>query len=325
MAVPVERYGGVLLTARVETQTDLLVTARAAYRGGDFETSYAAFSRAGAVGPLAVDDLDAMATAAGRLGHGREATRVGELVYVRLTRTDPNAAAGKAVELGSAWLSRGEWAIGLSWIRRARGLLAGAPDGPVLGRLTYLETVVAVLSDEADLAAERSAVLREMSLRVAQPAVAGEAYYQLGEVRRRRGDVDGAFAAYVRAQELGVAPQPGEALLRCVLGDVDTARAQVRAAMAVANSRDLPRLLRGAIQIALAAGDLEEAEHHLRELESADADDLALRGAVLVRRGRYREALTVLRIALRERRESAYESAQLHQWIDEAYRGLGSR
>ncbi|BBY61763.1 hypothetical protein [Mycolicibacterium helvum] len=95
--------------------------ARAAYRGGDFETSYAAFSRAGSVGPLAIDDLDAMAFAAAMLGHSREAMRVGELVYVRLTRTDPNAAAGKAVELGSAWLSRGEWAIGQSWIRRARG------------------------------------------------------------------------------------------------------------------------------------------------------------------------------------------------------------
>jgi tetratricopeptide (TPR) repeat protein len=315
-----------LLTARVETQNDVLVTARAAYRRSDFETSYAAFSRAGAVGPLAVDDLDAMAIAAGRLGHGREAMRVGELVYVRLTRTDPNAAAGKAVELGSAWLSRGEWVIGQSWIRRARGLLAGAPESPALVRLTYLETVVAVLSDDVDLAAERSAVLREMSLGGVQPAVAGEAFYQLGEVRRRRGEVDGAFAAYARAHELGVAPQPGEALLRCALGDVDTARAEVRAAIAVADSRHLPRLLRGAIQIALAGGDLDEAEHYLRELESTDTADNMMRGAVLVSRGRYREALTVLRAALREHRsrEAAHETAQLRQWLDEAYRGLGT-
>jgi tetratricopeptide (TPR) repeat protein len=310
-----------LLTARVETQTDLLVTARAAHRGGDFETSYAAFSRAGALGPLAVDDLDAMAVAAGMVGHGREAMRVGELVYVRLTRTDPNAAAGKAVELGSAWLSRGQWAVGQSWIRRARGLLAGASDSPALVKLAYLETVVAVFTDDVELAADRSAVLREMSLAGAH-AAAGEAYYQLGELRRRRGEVDAAFAAYAKAHELGVTPQPGEALLRCALGDVETARAEVGEALAVAASDDLPRLLRGAVQIALAGGDLDEAEGYLREFESAGGVDNLLRGAVLVRRGRYREALTVLRAALRE---SGYAAGEASDWIAQAHRGLSAR
>ncbi|BBY67797.1 tetratricopeptide repeat protein [Mycolicibacterium helvum] len=310
-----------MLTARVETQTDLLVMARAAYRGGDFETSYAAFSRAGSVGPLAIDDLDAMAFAAAMLGHSREAMRVGELVYVRLTRTDPNAAAGKAVELGSAWLSRGEWAIGQSWIRRARGLLAGAPESPTLVRLTYLETVVAVLSEDVDLAAERSAVLQQMSLARKSTAVAGEAYYQLGEVRRRRGDVDGAFAAYARAHDLGVAPQPGEALLRCALGDVDTARAEVRAAIEAADRADLPRLLRGAVQIALAGGDLDEADRYLGELESVGAVDDLLRGAVLLGQGHYREALAVLQAALRR---SGYEGAEVYEWMAQARRGLGT-
>ena len=97
-----------MLTARSETQADLLAAAREAFRSGDWETSYAAFSRAGAIGPMSVDDLDAMAGAAWRSGYDREAMRVGELVYVRLTRTDPNSAATKAVELGTAWLSRGD-------------------------------------------------------------------------------------------------------------------------------------------------------------------------------------------------------------------------
>ncbi len=322
--VPLGRYGEDLLTAILHTQADLLITARAAYRRGDFETSYAAFSRAGAVGPLALDDLDAMATSALRLGHQREAMRVGELVYVRLARTDPNAAAGKAVELGSAWLSRGEVSVGQAWISRARGLLAEAPDSPASVRLTYLETVIAVLSDDRDLAAERSAVLRAMTLVGAAPAAAGEAYYQLGELRRRRGDVDGAFAAYARARESGVVPQPGAALLRCALGDVDTARAEVRAAIEEADPRHLPRLLRGAVEIALAAGELDEADDYLRALESADGVDSAMRGAVLVRRGRYREALTVLRAALREPRvrESASAVAEVHEWIEQAYTGL---
>ena len=52
---------------------------------------------------------------------------------------------------------------------------------------------------------------------------AGEGYYQLGEVRRRRGDSDGALAAFSRARALGIEPQPGEALLRCRTGDSETA------------------------------------------------------------------------------------------------------
>ena len=351
-----ERYGGALLTARPDTHADHLAAARSAFRSGDWETSYAAFSRAGAIGPLSVDDLDAMAGAAWRSGHDRESMRVGELVYVRLTRTDPNSAATKAVELGSAWLSRGEVAVGHSWIRRARGLLAGAADSPVLVRLTYLETVVAVLSDDAEQIADRSAALREMSTRVPEPEpptfdagelldvmgdqrlavlgkaledaharAAGQAYYRLGEVRRHKGDVDGAMAAYARAHELGVAPQPGEALLRCALGDVDTAWVEIRAAIAVAGERDRPRLLRGAVEIALARGDVDSAEQYLRELDAAGASDALLRARLLIGRGRYREALTVLRSALRESRarRSAYAAAEVYELTAAAYQGLG--
>lgn len=321
-----------MITTRFETPTDLLVTARAAARSGDWETSYAAFSRAGAVGPLSVDDLDIMATAAWRLGDGREASRIGELVYLRLTRTDPAAAATKAAELGSVWLSRGEVTVGRNWIRRARALVAGTPDGPVLVRLTYLETVVAVLSDDIDLVAERTEVLREMSstaLDRMHPAVAGEAYYQLGEVRRRRGDVDGALAAYAAAHRRGVSSQPGVALVRCALGDVDTARAEVRAALqaATADVDERVRLLRGAVEIALAGGHLDVAEQYFHELVTLESADSSLRGAILVRRGRYREGLTALRAALREPRirRSAAETAQVHRWIDEAHRGLVTR
>jgi tetratricopeptide (TPR) repeat protein len=351
-----------LLTARPDTQADLLAAARSAFRSGDWEISYASFSRAGAIGPLSVDDLDAMAGAAWRSGHDREAMRVGELVYVRLTRTDPNSAATKAVELGTAWLSRGDVAVGHSWIRRARGLLAGAADSSVLVRLTYLETVVAVLTDDAEQVAERSAALREVSTRVPQsePATfdlgellgatgdqrlleqrlaavgdalagaharaAGQAYYQLGEVRRRRGDVDGAMAAYARAFDFGVAPQPGEALLRCSLGDVDTAWAEIRAAIAAADERARPRLLRGAVEIALARGDLDGAEQHFRELEAAGTSDALLRARLLIDRGRFSDALVVLRAALREYRlrGSQRQAAEAYRWMAAAHRGLGA-
>lgn len=93
-----------------------------AYSGGVWDASYLAFSQASAVAPLAVDDLDAMATSAWQLGHVREAFRVTELVYLRLVRTDPNSAARKAVELGRAWLSHGHQTVGQEWLDQARRL-----------------------------------------------------------------------------------------------------------------------------------------------------------------------------------------------------------
>jgi hypothetical protein len=69
-----------------------------------------------------------------------------------------------------------------------------------------------------DRLAETSRALEEVNT-----WAAGEGYFQLGEVRRLRGDADGAFAAFARARALGVEPQPGEALLRSRVGDRETA------------------------------------------------------------------------------------------------------
>ena len=55
-------------------------------------------------------------------------------------------------------------------------------------------------------------------------ALAGEALYASGDVRRRLGDLVGAEAAFERAHELGFEPQPGLALLRLAQGKVEAAR-----------------------------------------------------------------------------------------------------
>jgi tetratricopeptide (TPR) repeat protein len=52
---------------------------------------------------------------------------------------------------------------------------------------------------------------------------AGDAFYQLGEMHRLRGDLDAAEAAYRRSNEMGRSPQPGLALIRLARGQVDAA------------------------------------------------------------------------------------------------------
>ena len=163
---------------------------------------------------------------------------------------------------------------------------------------------------------------------------AGEGYYQLGEVRRRRGDSDGALAAFSRARALGIEPQPGEALLRCQTGDSETAWTDLRVALASEDRLGRMRLLRGAVEVALTRDALDEAEQHCGELESgAEAFDTPgfrawaahARGAVLVRRGQHAEALEPLQSALWEYRtqQSRYDTAQVYEWTAIAHRALG--
>src|SRR3972149_6937141 len=51
-----------------------------------------------------------------------------------------------------------------------------------------------------------------------QPSYAGEGFYQIGEIRRRMGDLTGAEEAFGQAHPLGRDPMPGLALVRHAQG-----------------------------------------------------------------------------------------------------------
>jgi hypothetical protein len=108
------------MVTHVETHSELLLAARTAHGRRDWHASYEAFTRAGQDTPLGTDDLDAMSTAAWRLGRGKESLRVAERVFAQLARTDPPSAAMKAVDLALAWVTRGDLNIGQGWMNRAR-------------------------------------------------------------------------------------------------------------------------------------------------------------------------------------------------------------
>lgn len=94
-------------------------------------------------------------------------------------------------------------------------------------------------------------------------------YYEIGEIRRRRGDFSGAEEAYGTANELGRDPQPGLALLRLAQGKVDAAAAGVKRALEeVQDPLTRLRILPGQVEIAIAAGDMKTARAAADEIES---------------------------------------------------------
>ena len=102
------------------------------------------------------------------------------------------------------------------------------------------------------------------------PAMAAFAFYELGEIRLRMGDLEAAEAAFRQANELGHDPQPGLALLRLAQGDANAANTMIKRALADESLDPLARarLLPARVEAAVAADDLESARPAVEELEA---------------------------------------------------------
>src|SRR5215212_8811963 len=103
---------------------------------------------------------------------------------------------------------------------------------------------------------------------------------ELGRIRLCRGDIEGAEEALLAAHRAGWDPQPGLALVRLAQGDVATAAASIRDALARplrVPSKELPPdtdlqrapLLDAQVEIELAAGELDRARGAADEIEQA--------------------------------------------------------
>ncbi len=165
--------------------------------------------------------------------------------------------------------------------------------------------------------------------------VTGLAHYRQGEVLRLLGRFEEAEQAYREASNLGWEPQPGLAQLRLAQGKHDTALAAIRRASAEAGE-PLKRaaLLPAHVEIALAAGEVEEARTACAEFEElAERYESAMlgamvahaRGAVLVAAGEARGALGPLRDAERVwlALDAPYEIARTRLLVSRACADLG--
>ena len=165
---------------------------------------------------------------------------------------------------------------------------------------------------------------------------AGEAYYELGEIHLRRGDLTAAASRFAEAQARGRDPQPGLALVRLAEGRLDTGRAMVERALAepALGELDRARLLPAMVEIAVACGESPRAEAAVGELETI-ADTYATpalvataalaRGRVELARRQYGSAVQCLRRAGRIWAEIdvPVELAQTRFLLSLAYSALG--
>lgn len=107
-------------------------------------------------------------------------------------------------------------------------------------------------------------------LREFSPVHAGAAFHELGEVRLRKGDLEGAEEAFRQAEAFRETPQPGRALLLLAQGRPQAAAASIAGALEEEewNRLNRARLLPAQAEIARITGDVETARAAAEELTS---------------------------------------------------------
>jgi class 3 adenylate cyclase len=189
------------------------------------------------------------------------------------------------------------------------------------------------------LEAESEARRASDELQGFMPGAAGMAYYQIGEIRLRRGDLPAAEDALMRAHGFGEDPEPAMSLLRLAQDDLEAARRGIARALETkpeASWKAPPGsdfyhigLLPAQVEIALAAGDTDTARTasaRLDELtrslpgEMPKARALGARGAVLLATGDADAARKDLEEAARTwtRLDAPYEAARTRVLLADA-------
>lgn len=167
-----------------------------------------------------------------------------------------------------------------------------------------------------------------------EPA-AGEAYYQLAEIYRLRGDFNHAEQNYGEANKYGRKPQPGLSLLRLAQNQADAAVTSVQNALNEAkNYSDRISILPAYIQIMIAAGISDNVQAAVDELTS-EAEKLNTTylnaiaayasGELFLSQGNTQEAMDALRKAYKLWQELniPYEIAHVRLLLGVAYRKVG--
>jgi class 3 adenylate cyclase len=225
------------------------------------------------------------------------------------------------------WRRAGEWTdASTRWCQRE-----SVSEFPGLCRFHHAE-IMRFRGALAD--AEEDALSAVDELMGSAPRWAGFAYHELGEVRRRRGDLAGAAEAFRRSAAQGFDPQPGAALLRLDEGDAAGAQRAIRRAVAddsVLAQEGRALVLPAQVTIEITAGDLDAARGALESLEDRvsvsgsgafGAAAATARGEVALAEQRAGDAVIELRRARHAWQDvdAPYEGARTRVLLARAYR-----
>jgi DNA-binding CsgD family transcriptional regulator len=170
-----------------------------------------------------------------------------------------------------------------------------------------------------------------------RPRDAGSAYYQLGELHRLTGEYAAAGEAYRLANQSGLTPYPGLALLRHAQGELDSAETAIRLALQEPHPpRQRIHLLAAAVEILLARGDTVSVRPISEELTALAAaiDAPFVRGLAAHSRGAVSLASDDAAGSLAHLREAwsawedidaPYQLARTRLLVGAAYREIGDR
>jgi tetratricopeptide (TPR) repeat protein len=243
---------------------------------GDFETARHWARQAIAVGTK----CNPAAAAIGRVAEARSLILAGDVSQglgllddaagaVVSGELDPLFTGIVYCELVCALQAVAQYDLAEEWTAAMEQWRHGQPVGSVHGRCRVHRAEILRLRGSY-LEAEQEALLACEELRPYLRREFGWPLTELGRIRLRRGDVQGAEEAFLAAHEVGWDPQPGLALVHLAKGEVAPAAASIRDALdhpLNVPSRELPPntelrrapLLEAQVEIAVAAGDLELA------------------------------------------------------------------
>jgi tetratricopeptide (TPR) repeat protein len=235
---------------------------------------------------------------------------------------DPLSTGVVYCEVVCALQALAQYDLAEEWTQAMERWRQGQPVGSIHGRCRVHRAEILRLRGSCG-EAEQEALQACEELRPYLRRELGWPLTELGRIRLRTGDIDGAERAFVAAHQTGWDAQPGLALVRLAQGDVPLAAALIREALDQPShvpSKELPPnsdlrrapLLEAQVEIAIAAADLDRARSAADELArvAATFESKALAaGAVF--------ALGLVRLAAGDSAAARRDfEAAVHQWSE---------
>lgn len=319
---------------------------------GDFQSARQWARRAIEVGTR----CDPAAAAIGRVAEARSLVLDGEVqlglgllneaaVAAVSGELDPLSTGVVYCEVVCALQALAQYDLAEEWTAAMERWRHGQPVGSVHGRCRVHRAEILRLRGSC-LEAEKEALLACEELRPYLRREFGWPLTELGRIRLRRGDIQGAEEAFLAAHELGWDPQPGLALVHLAKGDVALAAQSVRDALEHplnVPSKELPPntelrrapLLEAQVETEIAAADFGLARAAADELSRIAAlfESNALFASAALARGRVGLAEGDTAGARRDFQEAAhlwngvgapYETALARMGLGHAHRAEGN-